>query len=138
MSLSKLKKKADVLLRENLINNSYKFRGRIQCYITGKWFYPEDLQVCHYIRRSVPRFRYDKDNCKLCCEYTNMFEDQIPTDYKSASGKSLSLHEYKFRNRLIEEYGIEKVEAMETYSGSFKLKRTTIEDIIEKLNESEI
>ena len=117
-SISKLIKEADRLF-------SLKVRGADvigagnACFTCGKWYPAKKLQCGHFLSRYYKAARWDFDNARPQCMMCNLWKRGDPI---------------VFRQNLIKEIGIERVEAVEKRRHqSIKLTREYLEELITSL-----
>lgn len=111
---SRLMKIADWYLRQYLLLSSpQRGDGRIQCFIDGKYYDPEQLEVAHYIGRRDIGYRYSLVNCHLTSRKSNSFDDKV---FNPELYGRLSKHHFEYRERLLEEGFEDEIVAMEENS----------------------
>jgi len=134
MTVKNLKKTLVKTIREYMLFHADRDKNNnIRCFITDKYFPEDNIHVCHYISRGKNKFTYDvRNNLRLCCVYTNIYEDGIITAHEDSAGRKLTLHKYKFRNKLIEDIGLEKVIEMEGDKNVVKFYTPELKNLINK------
>ena len=124
-SANQLKKVADYAARKYLIKHS---DGK--CFITRRYFHPEDMDVAHYIPRGKICLRYDLRNIHLTSRRSNQWDN---SQYNEGKWGLLSKHEFEYRSRLMEVYGNHIIETLqdvvETSRGTVYTREFYIETI---------
>jgi len=72
--------------------------GYCQCITCGNTHHWKDIHNGHYISREVKATRFDERNCRPQCCSCNSFHEG---------------RKYKFRQKIVEIYGIEEIELLE-------------------------
>jgi len=134
MTVKNLKRNLIKTIREYMLFHAERDKdNNIKCFITGKYFSEDNIHVCHYISRGKNKFSYDvRNNLRLCCVYTNTYEDGIITKHEDSAGRKLTLHKYKFRNGLIKDIGLDNVIEMENDNEIVKFYLPELKNLINK------
>ena len=78
MKLSTLVKFADYYFRRYLLGKTPRNTDRqIYCPLTEKWLDEDKVHICHLSPRQYLATRWSEDNCILCAESSNVWEDKI-------------------------------------------------------------
>lgn len=95
MKLSTLVKFADYFFRRFLLGKAPRnTRQQIYCPLTEKWWDEDKIHVCHLSPRQYLFTRWSEDNCILCAESSNVWEDKI------LEGNGETLHVKKLKEIL--------------------------------------
>ena len=113
--------KADALFRKYLLAKAERKDNLIYCPLINKWIDESSIQVCHFIPREIIQLRYNEDNCILCSEYSNIYENSIQLDGET-------LHIKKFREYL----GEDKVKELLEIKKNNKLYSKELDLLINK------
>lgn len=119
-SISKLIKAADALLSLTVRQTGANTEGLNQCYTCKSWNHWKKLHNGHYLSRYYKAARWNKDNCRPQCMMCNLWKRGDPV---------------KFRQNLINEIGVTRVEAVEALRDvSTKLTREFLNAKIKELS----
>ncbi len=119
-SISKLMKEADALMSKNVRYANIDKDGNATCYTCGHKAEPKKMQNGHYLSRFYKAARWHPDNTRIQCYVCNIFK----------KGDVVV-----FRQNLVKEIGIERVEAVEAQRNvTTKLTREYLLDLLEKLS----
>jgi len=78
MKLPTLVKFADYYFRRYLLGKTPRNTDlKIYCPLTEKWWNEDKIHVCHLSPRQYLVTRWSEDNCILCAESSNVWEDKI-------------------------------------------------------------
>lgn len=78
MKLSTLVKFADYYFRHYLLGKAPRnTRQQIYCPLTEKWWDEDKIHVCHLSPRQYLSTRWNENNCILCAQDSNIWEDKI-------------------------------------------------------------
>lgn len=114
-TVSTLMKEADRLFSLK-VRHMEQSDGSNHCFTCAKWFPVKKLQCGHYLSRFYKAARWDFDNARPQCMMCNMWKRGDLVVY---------------RQNLIKEIGIERVEAVEAKRQiSFKLTKEYLKEII--------
>lgn len=128
--LSRLKKRADTYHRKYLIAKATRKDGKIQCFITKRWYLPEYLQVAHFLDRERLCVRYYDINCHLVIKNSNYNDSKV---FNENLYGDLSKHHYEYKNALINCYGMPTFEDLMSYEDNCTgLSREDYEEYIEE------
>jgi len=99
LSNSELKKVADYSMRQYLLKSSRSVGSFYWCPLKNKNYRVENMQVAHYIDRSILSLRFDLYNCHLISKESNEYDSKIMVEgYKSK-------HHKEYEEYLKSEYG---------------------------------
>jgi hypothetical protein len=88
LSNSELKKVADYWMRQYLLNTTAGMEDRIWCPIKKRSYHKDQMQVAHYIDRSILSLRFDLYNCHLISKESNEYDSKVVVEgYKSKHHK---------------------------------------------------
>ena len=111
-TLHKLLMKADRLHRQYLLVKSPKRGGKIQCFITKRYFNSEDLEVAHFIDRAKECVRFYDLNCHLVVRASNRHDSGV---YSDDLYGGMSKHHFEYKVALIDAYGQEMLDDLISY-----------------------
>lgn len=127
MRLSTLVKFADYYFRRYLLGKTPRnAEGKIYCPLTEKWWKESEVHVCHLSPRQYYSTRWSEDNCILCAESSNVWEDKILT------GGGDTLHIQKLREVLSKDKNNEKETTTSNTSSLTPPEKSDIINLIKK------
>ena len=117
-TISKLKKKLDVLFSQYIRRRSADHLGRVKCFTCGVEKHWKEQQAGHFQSRSHHSTRWDEVNVQVQCVKCNMFRQG---------------EQYKFGLYLDQRFGEGTAEELEIRSKTIvKLNRVDYEEAIER------
>ena len=117
-TISKLKKKLDVLFSQYIRRRNADHLGRVKCFTCGVEKHWKEQQAGHFQSRSHHSTRWDEVNVQVQCVKCNMFRQG---------------EQYKFGLYLDDRFGDGTAEELEIRSKTIvKLNRTDYEEAIER------
>tara|TARA_R100001463_G_scaffold923_2_gene4082 strand:+ start:1043 stop:1432 length:390 start_codon:yes stop_codon:yes gene_type:complete len=117
-TISKLKKKLDVLFSQYIRLRNADHLGRVKCFTCGVEKHWKELQAGHFQSRSHHSTRWDEVNVQVQCVKCNMFRQG---------------EQYKFGLYLDDRYGDGTAEELEQRAKTIvKLNRVDYEEAVER------
>lgn len=120
VSVSKLMQETDRLFSLRVRQETADSEGMVRCFTCQKLFHWKKIHCGHYLSRFYKAARWDFDNARPQCMMDNLWKRGDPV---------------VFRQNLVKEIGIERVEAVEAKRNiSMKLSKEFLEEKIAQLS----